>query len=166
MLITILAVIFGLAMGLAFTFYGLRVFLVMIPVWGFFAGYWLGALGVSLILGEGFLASSTSFLVGMATAVAVALLWVLHRYSYDRYLVIVITSLGGASLLVAAALILVGRIQVNEVVTSGNALSPILNDSSLWMVAWLLLAAVGIFAQIRAHRGFDFTKHDLVQGWS
>ena len=41
----------AIAIGMAFAFYGFRVFLILLPIWGFFAGFLLGANGVSYILG-------------------------------------------------------------------------------------------------------------------
>lgn len=214
MLALIFAIIIAVLLGLAFTFYGLRVFLVLLPVWGFFGGFWLGAQGVSLFLGEGFLATVTGIVAGLvlgiifaflsylifelgvalvtaafgvalgtglmqalgldsgllvaivALLIAVALVWVLYRFRLDRYLVIVVTSLGGASLLVAALLLALGRITLDEMVAAGNALAPVLANSWVWLLLWLGLAVVGVVVQIRAHKGFDFSKNDLVQGWS
>ena len=39
--------LFALILGLAFCFAGYRVFLVMLPIWGFFAGFWLGAMSLA-----------------------------------------------------------------------------------------------------------------------
>ena len=46
----------AIAIGAAFAFYGFRVFLILLPIWGFFAGFLLGA-GVmdSLFPDAGFL---------------------------------------------------------------------------------------------------------------
>lgn len=38
MLSTLFVVLFAVVLGLAFCFAGYRVFLVMLPIWGFFAG--------------------------------------------------------------------------------------------------------------------------------
>ena len=54
--ITIEGLLLGLlavAIGLAFAFYGFRVFLILLPIWGFFAGFLLGANGVEYIFGDG-----------------------------------------------------------------------------------------------------------------
>jgi hypothetical protein len=213
MLATIFAAVLAVGLGLAFTFYGLRLFLVLLPVWGFFAGFWLGAQGVALILGQGFLATVTSILVGsvlgilfgvlsymifgagvtlvtavvgvvlttgilqalgfdsgvvvvmLALLVAAILVYLLFRYRLDRYLIIVLTALGGASLLESALLLGLGRVTLDQMLAAGNALGPVLRDSWLWLLVWLGVAAVGVVFQIRAHRGFDFSKDDLVQGW-
>ena len=78
-----------IAIGLAFAFWGFRVFLVLLPIWGFFAGFILGANGVEYILGDGFLATGTGWVIGFLLGLLFAVL------SYLYYWVAVIL-LGGA----------------------------------------------------------------------
>ena len=79
----------AIAIGLAFAFWGFRVFLILLPIWGFFAGFLLGAQGVQYIFGEAFLAEITSWVVGFLLGLLFAVL------SYLYYWVSVIL-LGGA----------------------------------------------------------------------
>jgi hypothetical protein len=79
----------AIAIGLAFCFWGFRVFLVLLPIWGFFAGFLLGANGVDYLLGEGFLATTLGWVVGFLLGLLFAVL------SYLYYYVAVIL-LGGA----------------------------------------------------------------------
>jgi hypothetical protein len=78
---TILIALFALVLGALFLFWGYRVFLVMLPIWGFFAGFWLGAQTTSLLFGAGFLATTTGWVVGFFIGLLFALL------SYLFYLV-------------------------------------------------------------------------------
>jgi hypothetical protein len=66
--------LFAFVIGLAVCFVGYRVFLVMLPIWGFFAGLWLGAEGIALLLGEGFLATTTGWVVGFILGLVMAVL--------------------------------------------------------------------------------------------
>jgi hypothetical protein len=66
--------LFALIFGLAFCFAGYRVFLVMLPIWGFFAGFWLGAEATSLLLGTGFLATTTGWVIGFVVGLLGAVL--------------------------------------------------------------------------------------------
>jgi hypothetical protein len=66
--------LFALIFGLAFCFAGYRVFLVMLPIWGFFAGFWLGAEATSLLLGTGFLAATTGWVIGFVVGLLGAVL--------------------------------------------------------------------------------------------
>ncbi|MFN8628897.1 MAG: hypothetical protein U0838_00830 [Chloroflexota bacterium] len=66
--------IVGLVLGAAFTFGGFRWFMVLLPIWGMFAGFTAGADAVSVLVGEGFLASVLGIGVGIAVAIVFALL--------------------------------------------------------------------------------------------
>jgi hypothetical protein len=66
--------LFALIVGLAFCFAGYRVFLVMLPIWGFFAGFWLGAEATTLLFGTGFLATTTSWVIGFVVGLFGAVL--------------------------------------------------------------------------------------------
>ncbi len=79
----------AIAIGLAFCFWGFRVFLILLPIWGFFAGFVLGANGIDYLFGEGFLATTTGWVVGFLLGLLFAVL------SYLYYWVAVIL-LGGA----------------------------------------------------------------------
>lgn len=79
----------AVAIGLAFCFYGFRVFLILLPIWGFFAGFLLGANGVTALFGDAFLATATGWVVGFLLGLLFAVL------SYLYYWVAVIL-LGGA----------------------------------------------------------------------
>lgn len=62
----------ALGLGLAFLLVGYRFFLLLLPIWGFFAGLWLGAQSISWVLGEGFLASVTGLVVGFLVGLILA----------------------------------------------------------------------------------------------
>ncbi len=90
--ITINGILLGLlalAIGLAFCFYGFRVFLVLLPIWGFFAGFLLGANAMTALFGDAFLATATGWVVGFLLGLLFAVL------SYLYYWIAVIL-LGGA----------------------------------------------------------------------
>jgi hypothetical protein len=93
MLATITLAIFAVLLGAAFLLVGYRFFLVMLPIWGFFGGFWIGAYAVSLILGSGFLATTTGLVVGFVVGIIGAVL------SYLFYMVgvlIIAGAFGGA----------------------------------------------------------------------
>lgn len=210
----ILASLLALALGIAFCFLGIRTFLVFLPVWAFFAGFWLGARLSSFILEQGFLGTFNGILaglvvgtifaiiaylkfpvgialvagafaaavangilqaLGLTTGVGVALavlaaallvVWALFRFEWDRILVMAITALGGASLLLLSPMLLLGRVSLAQLRESGSAIAPIISDSWWWLLAWLALAAAGLYFQWRTSHDYMFTTHDLVTGWS
>ena len=52
MLGTLTLALFAVLLGLAFCFAGYRFFLVMLPIWGFFGGFWIGAYAISVLAGQ------------------------------------------------------------------------------------------------------------------
>jgi hypothetical protein len=210
---TWVAAVVALGVGIAFCFYGYRVFLVMLPIWGFFAGLWLGAEGVALVLGQGFLATTTGWVVGFITGlvlavlsyafyflgvgivafgfgagVAVGLLAVIGVDSdlllliagvingvvfagltlllnLQKYVIMVITAIGGANAIVLAPLLLFERISLVDLQRAGNPIKPILSDSWFWLIIWLVVAGAGIFFQLRSNRTYTFTRDRFVEGW-
>ena len=70
----ITAALFAIIVGAAFIFWGYRIFLVLLPIWGFFAGLWFGAQAMSLIFGGGFLATTSGLVVGLILGLILAVL--------------------------------------------------------------------------------------------
>jgi len=79
----------ALAIGAAFAFWGFRVFLILLPIWGFFVGFLVGANVMTSLFGDGFLVEVSSWVVGFLVGLVFAVL------SYLYYWVAVIL-LGGA----------------------------------------------------------------------
>lgn len=84
MLEVILVALFSAALGAALLVLGYRLFMVLLPVFGFFAGLWLGAHAVTMIFGTGFLSTVTSWIVGFGLGLLFAIL------SYLFYFVAVV----------------------------------------------------------------------------
>lgn len=92
MISTLLLVVLAALLGLAFCFVGYRFFLVMLPIWGFFAGFWIGGYATSLLLGTGFLGTTLALVVGVVAGIVGAVL------SYLFYMVgvaLIAAALGG-----------------------------------------------------------------------
>jgi hypothetical protein len=148
--------LFAIFVGLAACFVGYRFFLLLLPIWGFFAGMWLGVTGFQTLFGENFLASVSGLVIGVFLGIILAVLSYLFYYvgvvilgatigfgitnsllvgglgmdpgfltwiiglvvaiifgilvivlNAQKYLIVVITALGGASAIVAGLLLLV-----------------------------------------------------------
>ena len=98
----------ALLFGLVLAFAGYRLFLVLLPIWGFFFGFALGAQSIQALFGEAFLATITSWAVGFIVAVVFAVLAYLF---YIAAVAIVSFSLGYSAaigLLTALGLPLLG----------------------------------------------------------
>ena len=76
----------GLLFGTALTFAGYRLFMFLLPIWGFFFGLGLGAQSVQVLFGDGFLATVTSWVVGFI----VALIFALLSYAFYAFAVAII----------------------------------------------------------------------------
>jgi hypothetical protein len=70
---TFVLALFSIFLGALLCFGGYRFLMVMLPVWTFFGGLWLGAKGTHVLLGEGFLATATGLTIGLALGVVLAI---------------------------------------------------------------------------------------------
>jgi len=76
------ATLIGLLFGLALTFRGYRLFVALLPIWGFFFGFGLGAQTVQVLFGQGFLSSTTSWVVGFIIgAIFAGLSYMFYNYA-------------------------------------------------------------------------------------
>jgi hypothetical protein len=120
--------IVALGLGAAVCFLGLRLWFIMLPFWGFFAGFFVGAAAITGIFGDGFLSTVTGwvvgFIVGLVFAVLSYLIWyvgviigagsvgallgsgLMGAFNVDSDWVVFIVSAIGAVLLVILAFIL------------------------------------------------------------
>ena len=95
----------GLLFGLALVFVGYRLFLILLPIWGFFFGFGLGAQTIQVILGTEFLGTVTGWVVGFIVGAIFAIL------SYLFYVVAVAIISGSLGYGLAVALL--GAIGLN-----------------------------------------------------
>jgi hypothetical protein len=70
----------GILIGLAFVFWGFRLFLILLPIWGFFAGFLFGAYAITALLGDGFLATTLGWVVGFVVGIVFAVLSYLYYW--------------------------------------------------------------------------------------
>jgi hypothetical protein len=81
-------------------FFGYRLFLVLLPIWGFFFGLSLGAQSMQALFGTGFLANVTSWVVGFVVGLIFAIL------SYLFYMAAVAIIGGSLGYMVVVGLLL------------------------------------------------------------
>jgi hypothetical protein len=87
------ATLLALFLGAVILFGGYRLFLILLPIWGFFFGFGLGAHTVSLLFGQEFFATVTGWVVGFFVGLLFGLLSYLF---YAIAVAIVAGSLGYA----------------------------------------------------------------------
>jgi len=81
----------ALVFGLLVVFGGYRLFLVLLPIWGFFAGFLVGSQAVFFIFGDAFLGTITGWVVGFF----VGLLFAVLSYLFYIFAVAVISFTAG-----------------------------------------------------------------------
>jgi hypothetical protein len=64
----------GILFGLVLCFAGYRLFIVLLPIWGFVFGLAFGVQSIQLLFGVGFLATVTSWVVGLIVGAIFAIL--------------------------------------------------------------------------------------------
>lgn len=106
--------------GLGLTFTGLRVYLLMLPVFGFVSGFFLGASVTASWLGESLLASIGGWIAGLSLGLIFAIL----SYAWWYVGAILATSAVGAMI--------------------GMALMAVMNVTIEWVI-WLVAFAIGAF---------------------
>ena len=179
---TLCVSILALLLGLAALFAGYRFFLLLLPIWGFFAGFFLAVSAVTILFGDGFLATVLAwvvgfivglifsllsylfyiagvailagsvgyalgaglmyaifddpavlaFVVGLVAAILVALATLL--LNLQKWVIIAITAVGGASGLFLSAMLLFNVVELSDL--GSNPVQAVLNDSWFWFLIW------------------------------
>ncbi len=71
----------AIVLGAGVCFLGLRLWFIMLPIWGFVAGFFVGAGAVTAIFGDGFLSTVSGWVVGIVVGLIFALLSYLVWYA-------------------------------------------------------------------------------------
>lgn len=213
MLLTLLIAAIAALVGIGLCFVGYRIFLVMLPILGFFAGLWLSGTIISALMGEGFLATVLALILGsviglvlatlsyffyiigvlvvggaigamlisavlsvlgfdsgilvtlLVIAAAIGAAALTFIFNLQKYAIIILTALLGADLVILSGLVILGRVTQAELQAGSNLIEPILEQSWVAALVWLVLAIAGIVLQLRANRDFTFTREQYVEGW-
>ncbi|MGD2077470.1 MAG: DUF4203 domain-containing protein [Chloroflexota bacterium] len=198
--------VIGLGFGFIVAFWGYKLLWVVLPIWGFFAGFALGAQTIQVILNETFLATITGWVVGFVVGaifavlsylfyfLAVALLsgavgygltvgiltwigldlnflvWIIGvvvgvvlavvvlRFNVQKYAVIVFSAFAGTAVTIFVLLAAFGGLTPVELM-----LSPVvraLDDSWLWFLYFVLVAAAGIYFQLQTNKDYEIEEYN------
>jgi hypothetical protein len=194
----------GILFGLALTFAGYRLFMILLPIWGFIFGMALGAQTLQALFGVGFLATVSSWVVGfivgaifavlsylfyiIAVAIvagslgyaigaglllaigmqmgflvwlvgivcAIALAVVTIRFDLAKWVIIIATSILGAGTIAETILLMF----YPHAAILENPVRVLLQSSPLLAILLVVVAVLGIIAQIRANRSFTLAQYD------
>ena len=139
---TVTSWVVGFVIAVLFAVFSYLYYYIAIAVLAGTVGYALGASVWGLIGNEqGVIAFVIGLVVGVIFA-AVAL-----ARNVPRYLVIVLTGLGGAAAVVAGWFILIGKVPSDNV--TWWQVGQLIKDSWFYLVVWALIGAAGILAQLR-----------------
>ena len=139
---TVTSWVVGFVIAVAFAVFSYLYYYIAIAVLAGTVGYAIGASAWGLIGNEqGVIAFVIGLVVGLIFAVGVLLL------NVPRYLVIVLTGLGGAAAVVAGWFILIGKVPSDNV--TWWEVGQLIKDSWVYLIVWALIAAAGILAQMR-----------------
>ncbi|MBP6469570.1 MAG: DUF4203 domain-containing protein [Chloroflexi bacterium] len=200
------ATMIALLFGTMVCFGGYRLFLALLPIWGFFFGFGLGAQTIQALFGDAFLSTVTSWVVGFITALifavlsylfysfAVAILagslgyaagvalmglfsadltfitWLVgivlgviligitFYFNLAKYMIIIATAVGGAGMTIGTLTLGVGGVQLMRLLDT--PLKAMLDDSPLWTILFLIMAGMGIVAQIRVNRAIEIETYN------
>jgi hypothetical protein len=187
--------------GAAALLAGYRFFRVLLPIFGFLAGFVAGAQAIALIFNEGFLASILGILAGIALGLLLAFIsyiwwWlgviiaigamgyaigygllpligidldfvnvliglafgiavaaVAAIFQLPRLLVIFWTSVWGAATAIVGFLMVIGRVSSEDLGYGG--IDQYVNHEWFWLIAWVVLAAVGVLIQLTTSDEYD-----------
>ena len=139
---TVTSWVVGFVIAVLFAVFSYLYYYIAIAVLAGTVGYALGASVWGLIGNEqGVIAFVIGLVVGVIfAAVALAL-------NVPRYLVIVLTGLGGAAAVVAGWFILIGKVPSDNV--TWWQVGQLIKDSLFYLIVWALIGAAGILAQLR-----------------
>lgn len=203
--------VFAFVVGLLICFGGYRLFLFLLPIWGFFAGIAIGAGAVSAIFGQGFLASVTGIVVGIIVGLVFAVLSYLFYFigvaiyaasigyglgsglmyaifadprilafivgivvavilalvtlglNLQKYVIILISAFGGATVIVGSILLLFGVIDPATI--GSNPVLPVLQGSILWAIVWGVVAILGFVIQMLTTTVYEVEVPEDGRAW-
>lgn len=135
--------IIGLIVGLVLAMLAYFFYVAAVVILGATIGYWIGV-GVMAAFGLG-----QNMLTPVAGIVVAALLAVLVIITNaPRLLMIVLTAFSGASVIVFGFLLLFGQGTIDTF--KYGSIFALIHGSWLWLIAWLVLAIIGISVQSRS----------------
>ena len=131
----------GILFGLIVCFAGYRFFLILLPIWGFFFGFGFGIQTMQALLGDGSVATITSWVVGFIVALVFAVL------AYLFYIAAVAIIAGSLGYSAAVGLLMAIGMNMNFIVwiigiAAGVALAVIVLKFNIQK--WVIIIGTGI----------------------
>jgi hypothetical protein len=147
---TVTGWVVGFVVGLVFAVLSYFFYILGVAVLSGSIGFALGA-GLALLVFPN--ATILAFIVGLISAIIVA--GITLGFNLQKWAIIALTAIGGASTIVGGLLILLGQLEVGELTL--DAVSPAISSSFLWIAIWVTLAVTGTLIQAGITRRYDLT---------
>ncbi len=133
----------GLVVALVFAIASYLYYYLAIALMGGMVGYTLGASAWGLIGNE---YGAIAFVIGIVVGAIVAI--VVLALNVPKYLVIVLTALGGSATILAGWFVLIGTIPTDSI--HWTEVGAKITDSWFYLIVWAVIAAAGMLAQLRS----------------
>jgi hypothetical protein len=133
----------GLGLALVFAAFAYLYWYAAVAVLGGSVGYILGSSAWGLIGNE---QGVVAFVIGVAVGVVFVIATLV--LNMPKWLVVALTSAGGAAMIVAGWFILTGQIPTDEI--TWNAIGQAISGSIIWLGVWAALTVMGMLAQMVA----------------
>jgi hypothetical protein len=140
---TVTSWVVGFVLALGFALFSYLYYYAAIAVLGGAVGYAIGTSAWGIIGNE---AGLIAFVIGLACAVVLAI--VVLALNVPKYLVIVLTGLGGAATILAGWFVLTGAIPSDNI--HWTTVGAEIVNSWFYLIVWGVIAAAGIIAQMYA----------------
>ncbi len=142
-------IVVGLILGVIFAVLSYLFYFVGVAILGATVGY-----GLTMSLFTGAFGMEPNFLIWLiAIVVAVVAAFLTLALNLQKYVVIVITALAGASATIAGVLLLFGQTSSEDLSGQIGVFAPVsLQEGAIWWILWAVLAIAGIVYQIMANR--------------
>lgn len=141
-LVSIVGLVIALIVGLVFAALAYYLYVAAVVILCASVGFWIGS-GLMTAFGYG-IHSGPALIVGIIFAILLAFLTL--AFNLAKFFIIIVTALGGASTIITGVLLLLSVIPLDYL--SLGVVGAIIRGSVLWSLIWLVLAIVGIIAQL------------------
>ncbi|MGZ3586217.1 MAG: TM7S3/TM198-like domain-containing protein [Candidatus Limnocylindrales bacterium] len=142
---TVTSWVVGLIVALVFAVLSYLFYWVAVVLLGAAVGYAVGVSAWGLIGNEYGL---VAFVIGLICAFAVGAVTLF--LNVPKYLVVLLTGLGGAAMILAGWFILIGKVPDNAI--HWSLIGSLIKESWFYLIVFAVLAVAGIAAQLRAPR--------------
>ncbi len=139
---TVLSWVVGFVVAVAFAVLSYFFYYAAIAIMAGTVGYAVGASAWGLIGNE---QGVIAFVIGLVVAVALAI--AVLALNVPKYLVIVVTGLGGAAAILLGWFLLIGKVPADNV--TWFQVGHLIKDNWFYLIVWAVLAAAGMVAQLR-----------------